>query len=87
MANKVISIPPDVSELDMQQRIVPLEYGRWPARTGWGGPPAGFAGEDHTELLAALASSSRAARGALRGVLVGAAFYGTILLLLGVIKL
>ena len=73
MANKVISAPPDLSDL------APVEYKRWPARPGLDGSAG--------QLAESPACRIRAARGALLGVLLGAAFYGTVLILLGVIKL
>jgi hypothetical protein len=79
LANNTISTPADLSELDMQQRVAPVEYKHWPARPG----SDGSAGE----LAESPACRSRAARGALLGILLGTAFYGAVLILLGVIKL
>jgi hypothetical protein len=79
MAYKVIATPPDLSELDMQQRVAPTEYKHWPARPGLDGSAG--------ELAESPACRIRAARGALLGILLGAAFHGAVLILLGVIKL
>jgi len=94
MANQVISTPLDLSELDLQQRVAPVEYRHWPARPGLARPGLarpelirpgldGSAGQ----LAESPACRSRAARGALLGILLGAATYGAGLILLGVIKL
>jgi hypothetical protein len=79
MANKVISTPPDLSEQDMQQRVAAVEYKHCPARPGLDGSAG--------KLAESPASRSRSARGALLGILLGAAIYGAGLILLGVIKL
>jgi hypothetical protein len=79
MANKVISTPPDLSDLDIQRGVAPVEYKHWPVR------PA--LDRSAGELAESPACRSRAARGALLGMLLGAAFYGAILVLLGVVKL
>ena len=79
MANDTISTPSDLSELDMQQRVAPVEYKTWPASPGLDGSAG--------ELAESPACRSRAARGALLGVLLGAAFYGVALILLDVIRL
>jgi len=78
MAYKVISTAQDLSKLEIQQRVAPVEYKRWPAR------PSSNASAG--ELAESPACRSRAARGALLGTLLGAALYGTVLML-GVIKL
>ena len=75
MANEVISTPLDPSELDTQQRVASVEYQHWPARPGVDGSAG--------ELAESPASRSRAARGALLGMLLGAAFYGAVPILLG----
>ena len=79
MANKVISTPPDLSELDTQQRVAPVEYKHWPDRPGLDGSTG--------ELAESPTCRSRAARGALLGILLGTAFYGAVPILLGVSKL
>jgi hypothetical protein len=80
MANEVISTPADLSELDMQQRVVPVEYKHRPATPGLAKPSFDEAAESP-------ACRSLAARGALLGITLGAAIYGAALILLGVIKL
>jgi hypothetical protein len=77
MANRVISIPLTLSELDMQHAPVESEY--WPARSRLDGSVG--------ELAESPARRSSAARGALLGILVGTALYGAVLILFGVIKL
>jgi hypothetical protein len=79
MANNTISTPADLSELDMQERVASVEYKHWPARSG----SDGSAGK----LAESPACRSRAARGAFLGMLLGATFYGAVLILLGVLKL
>jgi hypothetical protein len=79
MANILISTPPDLFELNMQQRVAPVEYKHWPARPG----SDGSAGK----LAESPGCRSRAARGALLGILLGGAFYAAVLIPLGVIKL
>jgi hypothetical protein len=79
MANITISTPSDLSEPDVHQRVATVEYMHWPARLGLDGSAR--------ELAESPACRSRAARGALLGMLLGAAFDGVVLILLGVIKL
>jgi hypothetical protein len=79
MANKMISSPPDLSKLAIHQSVAPVEYKHWPARPSLDGSAR--------ELAESPACRSRAARGALLGIMLGAAFYGAVLILLGVIKL
>lgn len=78
MANIVISTPPDLSELNMQQRVAPVEYEHGPATPGLDGPAG--------KLAESPRCRSRAARGALLGILLGVAFYAAVLISLGVIK-
>jgi hypothetical protein len=79
MTNNLISTPSDLSDLDIQQRVAPVEYKRWPARPSLDGSA--------WELAESPACRSRAARGALLGILLGAEFYGAVLILLRFIKL
>jgi hypothetical protein len=79
MANILISTPPDLSALNMRQRVAPVEYKYWPAGPGLDGS-AGKQAESPR-------CRSRAARGAVLGILLGAAIYAAVLIPLGVIKL
>jgi hypothetical protein len=79
MAYILISTPPDLSELNMRRRVAPIEYEHWPARLGLDGSAGKLADSPRCR--------SRAARGAVLGILLGAAFYAAVLIPLGVIKL
>jgi hypothetical protein len=78
MANNVISTLPDLTALDMQ-RVAPVEY-----KHGLAGP---CLDGSEGELAESRAYRSRAARGALLGITLGAVIYGSALILLGIIKL
>jgi hypothetical protein len=83
---RMVSTPPDLSELDKPHRIAALEYGFCLVRTVHRSPTRDF-GEDRAEFEEVPASRNSAALGAIAGVILGAGFYGAVLFLFGVIKL
>jgi hypothetical protein len=78
MAHNVISTLPHLTSLNVQRRA-PVEYEPRPFKLGLDGSVG-----DQAESRAC---RSRAARGALLGIMLGSTIYGTALILLGIIKL